>query len=57
MQISYLEATSAQDEDPPWVVLDGAHTPASAQALVSTLTEVSPGNPPFLSSRDTAIEW
>lgn len=42
MQILSLGATSAQGEDPPWVVLDGAHTPASAQALVSTLAEVHP---------------
>ena len=50
MQILSLGATSAQGEDPPWVVLDGAHTQASAQALVSTLAEVHPGKLPFVSS-------
>lgn len=44
-QIASLGRTSAQDESPPWVVLDGAHTPASAQALVATLAEVFPQEP------------
>ena len=39
MQILSLTNTSAQQEDLPWVVLDGAHTPAAAQALVATLAE------------------
>ena len=45
MQIMCLGTSSAQQEDLPWVVLDGAHTPASAQALVSTLGQVFPGEP------------
>jgi len=45
VQILSLGTTSAQEEDAPWVVLDGAHTPASAQALVSTMAEAFPEEP------------
>ena len=48
VQILSLGTSSAQQEDPPWVVLDGAHTPASAQALVSTLREAFPSEPVVL---------
>ena len=48
MQILSLGTSSAQQGDPPWVLLDGAHTPASAQALVSTLGEAFPGEPVVL---------
>ena len=45
MQILSLANTSAQQEDSPWVVLDGAHTPAAAHALVATLAEAFPDEP------------
>ncbi|CAL8468705.1 g8245 [Coccomyxa elongata] len=35
----------ASEQEPPWLVLDGAHTPASAAALVKTLAQVFPGHP------------
>ena len=45
VQILSLARTSAQQEDLPWVVLDGAHTPAAAHALVATLAEAFPDEP------------
>ena len=35
----------ASEQEPPWLVLDGAHTPASAGALVKTLAQVFPDQP------------
>ncbi len=42
-QVVRLPSTSEQE--PPWLVLDGAHTPASAGALVKTLAQVFPDQP------------
>ena len=44
-QVARLPAVADAPGEPPWLVLDGAHTPASAAALVATLGSVFPGRP------------
>lgn len=36
---------SSNAEEAPWLVLDGAHTPASAAALAATLRDAFPDAP------------
>lgn len=43
MQVLSLAPISPEDTEPPWVVLDGAHTPPAARSLVATLAEAFPG--------------